>query len=94
AAPGVRGVARVRRIAAVGSAPAPLRPRTPTASTRRAWGSTLHRTADCGAPHPQLWLAGPLLNGARWEATAVPALRVHAARAATHAEASLAHMTP
>ena len=36
----------------------------------------------------------PLLNGARWEATAVPALRVHAARAATHAEASLAHMTP
>ncbi|HNV76627.1 MAG TPA: hypothetical protein PKH96_18250 [Gemmatimonadaceae bacterium] len=54
----------------------------------------MHRTADCGAPHPQLWLAGPLLNGARWEATAVPALRVHAARAATHAEASLAHMTP
>jgi len=51
------------------------------------------RRAD-GTPNPHLWLAGPLLKGAYWEATAVPELRVHAARAAKHALASLAHVTP
>ncbi|MBK9979640.1 MAG: hypothetical protein IPP20_17305 [Gemmatimonadetes bacterium] len=51
------------------------------------------RRAD-GTPNPHLWLAGPLLKGAYWEATAVPELRVHAARAAKHAMASLAHVTP
>lgn len=35
-----------------------------------------------GAAHDHLWLVGPLLKGMYWEATAVPELRVHAARAA------------
>jgi len=39
------------------------------------------RRAD-GSSHASLWLAGPLLKGSYWEATAVPELRVHAARAA------------
>lgn len=44
-----------------------------------------------GTPHPRVWLAGPLLKGAYWEATAVPELRVHAERAARGVCASWAH---
>jgi len=43
-----------------------------------------------GSPHPALWLTGPLLKGGYWEATAVPELRVHAARAARGILAALA----
>lgn len=44
-----------------------------------------------GTPNANLWLAGPLLKGAYWEATAVPELRVHAERAARGVHASLSH---
>lgn len=35
-----------------------------------------------GSATPNLWLTGPLLKGRLWESTAVPELRVHAARVA------------
>lgn len=41
---------------------------------------------DASAP---IWLVSPLLKGMHWEATAVPELRVHAARAARAVRASL-----
>jgi len=46
-----------------------------------------------GRPDGALWLAGPLLKGRYWEATAVPELRVHAARAARGILVSLAAST-
>ncbi len=43
-----------------------------------------------GSPNDRLWLASPLLKGRYWEATAVPELRLHAARTARSLLASLA----
>jgi uncharacterized NAD(P)/FAD-binding protein YdhS len=43
-----------------------------------------------GAPSPVLSLTGPLLKGEFWEATAVPELRVHAARLAERIASELA----
>ena len=50
-------------------------------------GRLLHND---GTPNAHLWLAGPLLKGTYWEATAVPELRVHASRAARSILTSLA----
>lgn len=44
------------------------------------------RRGEARAP---VWLVGPLLKGAHWEATAVPELRVHAARVARSVRSSL-----
>jgi uncharacterized NAD(P)/FAD-binding protein YdhS len=43
-----------------------------------------------GRPHPSLFYVGPLLKADLWEATAVPELRVHAARAASAVAGRLA----
>lgn len=48
---------------------------------------------DRGTATAAIWLVGPLLKGAHWEATAVPELRLHAARVARAVRASLA-LTP
>jgi uncharacterized NAD(P)/FAD-binding protein YdhS len=51
------------------------------------------RGAD-GAPSGVLFYLGPLLRAAYWESTAVPELRVHAARVAAHLVASLGRGGP
>jgi uncharacterized NAD(P)/FAD-binding protein YdhS len=43
-----------------------------------------------GVPSPVLYYVGPLLKASHWESTAVPELRVHAARLAATLAASLA----
>ncbi|MCC6929660.1 MAG: FAD/NAD(P)-binding protein [Gemmatimonadaceae bacterium] len=52
-----------------------------------------HLLRGDGTPNPHLALASPLLRARYWEATAVPELRLHAARAVTTTLASLATAT-
>jgi uncharacterized NAD(P)/FAD-binding protein YdhS len=46
-----------------------------------------------GKPSPFLYYVGPLLKASHWESTAVPELRVHAARLAATLTASLAELS-
>jgi uncharacterized NAD(P)/FAD-binding protein YdhS len=45
----------------------------------------------CGQSHPEISLVGSLLKGRFWEATAVPELRVHAARLAARLSSELSY---